>query len=217
MNGTADNGTERESPPSFLKQFARKRSVVEERCELCSAVLAPMHQHLLEPTKHQIVCSCDACAILFSGQAGARYLRVPRRIRSLSDFQMLDLQWEALMIPIELAFFYRDSASGKMMAMYPSPAGAIESQLSLEAWEEIAAAHPALRTMEPDVETFLVNRVTKPHEYYIVPIDECFRLVGLIRMHWRGLSGGGEVWKEIARFFTDLKARSTDVKELPDA
>ena len=34
-------------------------------------------------------------------------------------------------------------------------------------------------------------------QYYIVPIDECYRLVGLIRMHWRGLSGGTEVWKEI--------------------
>jgi hypothetical protein len=209
-----NNATEREATPSFLKQFARRRDAAEEHCELCSAPLSPLHQHLLDPKKRQIICSCDGCAVLFCGQSGAHYLRIPRRIRSLTDFQMADLQWEALMIPINLAFFYRDSASGKMMAMYPSPAGAIESQLSLEAWAEIAAEHPALQTMEPGVETFLVNRVTAPHEYYIVPIDECFRLVGLIRMHWRGLSGGGEVWKEIAQFFTQLKARATEVKEL---
>jgi hypothetical protein len=211
MSEDPDTAAERESALSFLRRFSRHRTTAE-RCELCSAELSPVHQHLLDPKKRQIVCCCDGCAILFCGQAGAHYLRVPRRIRVLSDFQMADLQWESLMIPINLAFFYRNSAADKMMAMYPSPAGAIESLLTLESWTQIAAEHPALRTIEPDVETFLVNRVSAPAEYYIVPIDECFRLVGLIRMHWRGLSGGTEVWKEIHQFFTELKSRSIDVR-----
>jgi Family of unknown function (DUF5947) len=212
MSEVSESEAERASTPSFLRQIARRRSTAE-RCELCSAELSPDHQHLLDQKKRQIVCSCDGCAILFCGQAGAHYLRIPRRIRALSNFEMPDLQWESLMIPINLAFFYHDSAADKVMAMYPSPAGAIESLLSLESWTEIASEHPALQKMEADVETFLVNRVGKPAEYYIVPIDECYRLVGLIRMHWRGLSGGTEVWKEIHQFFGDLRSRSIDVRE----
>jgi len=32
--------------------------------------------------------------------------------------------------------------------------------------------------------------------------------VGLIRTHWRGLSGGTEVWREIGSFFAALKKRA---------
>jgi len=215
MNELPEAEQERTPVPSFLRQVARRRPISDgaERCELCSAELASVHQHLLDPRKREIACSCDGCAVLFCGQPGAHYLRIPCRIRALADFQMPNLQWESLMIPINLAFFYYDTPGSRMMAMYPSPAGAIESLLSLESWTEIAAQHVSLQKMEPNVETFLVNRVGGAHEYYIVPIDECFHLIGLIRMHWRGLSGGAEVWKHIHEFFANLKARSTEVRE----
>jgi hypothetical protein len=145
--------------------------------------------------------------MVFCGQEGARYLRIPRQVRQLSSFKMSDLQWEALMLPINLAFFYREAASGKVRALYPSPAGAMESLLTLESWDEIVRQNPALQTMESDVEALLVNRVGTEAEYFKVPIDECYRLVGLIRKNWKGLSGGTEVWTQIQNFFSTLKAQ----------
>jgi Family of unknown function (DUF5947) len=219
MSQTSGDTSEREGTPSFLRQFAKRRASAQqqERCELCSAPLALEHQHLLDPKTRQISCACDGCVILFCGQEGAHFLRVPRRIRRLVNFRMSDLQWESLMIPISLAFFYRDSTASRVLAMYPSPAGATESLLSLESWEEIVAQNAALRSMEPDVEAFLVHRIGVPAQYFIVPIDQCYRLVGLIRMHWRGLSGGTEVWNEIHQFFDQLRSRSVEVTEPANA
>ncbi len=100
-----------------------------------------------------------------------------------------------------------------MVALYPSPAGAVESLLSLDAWNEIVQENPALSQLQPDIEALLVNRVGHAHElasaeYYIAPIDECYRLVGLIRANWKGLSGGSEVWMEIGRFFSELRSHA---------
>ena len=116
------------------------------------------------------------------------------------------------MMPINMAFFFESSPQQRVVALYPSPAGATESLLSLDAWDEIAAEnHRAARRWKPDVEALLVNRLGHSRgfsdpEYYLVPIDECFKLVGLIRTHWRGLSGGTEVWQQMAQFFADLEA-----------
>lgn len=159
----------------------------------------------------QVACSCDACAILFSNQGGANYKRVPRDIRLLKDFALSDAQWDALSIPISMAFFCSTATSARPVVYYPSPAGATESLLPMESWQDIVQQNPALLTMEADVECLLVNRITTPHEYYLSPIDECYKLVGIIRSRWRGFSGGAEVWKDIGGFFTSLKARSVEI------
>lgn len=195
---------------SVFKKLSRRRLVATEQCELCSVGLAEPHPHLLDPKTRQVLCACDACAMVFCGQEGARYFRIPRQVRQLSSFQMSDLQWEALMLPINLAFFYRETVSGKVRALYPSPAGAMESLLTLESWDEIVRQNPALQTMESDVEALLVNRVGAEAEYFKVPIDECYRLVGLIRKNWKGLSGGTEVWTQIQNFFSTLKAQRVE-------
>ena len=201
-----------ESAFTTLRQFARKRTPVE-RCEMCSRELAPEHQHLVEPTTRKLICACEACAILFDGKSGTKYKRVPRRVQFLADFQLSDAQWDGLTVPIDMAFFFKSTPHGKVIALYPSPAGPTESLLSLETWDEVELANPILKTMEADVTALLVNRVghnrgSAAAEYYLVPIDECYKLVGLIRSYWRGLSGGTEVWREIGAFFTALKRRA---------
>ena len=203
--------TQKDSAFAALRQFARKRPAVE-CCEMCSSELPAEHQHLIDPAARKLICACDACAILFSGQSSAKYKRVPRRIRFLPQFQMTEAQWDGLMLPIEMAFFFRNGASGKVSAFYPGPAGATESLLSLETWGDIEQENPALREMEADVEALLANRVGATRgvaaQYYMVPIDECYKLVGLIRLHWHGLSGGTEVWREVGKFFSSLKERA---------
>ena len=206
---------------STLRRFARKRPAVEA-CELCGVELGPGHQHLVEPARRTLSCACDACAILFSRQGAARYKRVPRRIRSLRDFHLSDGQWEALSIPIGLAFFFHSSPLDRVVAFYPSPAGATESLLSLDTWSDLAAANPVLEQMEPDVEALLVNRVgqlrgSRPPSYYLAPIDACYRLVGVIRARWRGFSGGSETWDELGRFFDGLDAAAEPVTGAPRA
>jgi len=199
-----------------LRQFRGERRAASravEHCELCSAELDHNHPHLVELASRQIVCACDACAMLFDRLERLKFKRIPRDIRFLADFDMTDAEWNSLAIPINLAFFYRSSIEGRMAALYPSPAGAVESLLTLEAWNAIVAKNRVLEQLQADVEALLVNRVGRRDaatqaECYLAPIDECYRLVGIIRANWKGLSGGTEVWTEIDRFFADLRRKS---------
>jgi Family of unknown function (DUF5947) len=198
---------------NLLRSFARKRGRALERCELCAAELPGDHQHLLEPMHRKVICACDACSILFSTGGQTKYKRVLRRVRFLPNFQLTDGQWESLTIPINMAFFFDSTPDQRMIALYPSPAGPIESLLPLDAWNDIVQENPLLAQMEPDVEALLVNRIAQSRgagaaEYFIAPIDECYKLVGLIRGSWRGFSGGTEVWREIAKFFAALREKA---------
>ena len=203
------------SPLSNLRKFAgaerksepRRRAAVEQ-CELCSVRVPPQHRHLLEMSTQKIVCACDPCALRFQDVVEGRFKFIPRDARALSGFTITDTDWENFALPINLAFFFYSTSTKKMMAYYPSPAGPTESLLPLDAWESLFNQNPPLQKMLPDVEALLVNRAGKARDYFIVPIDKCYELVGTIRMHWRGLSGGQELWENIECFFSDLKANA---------
>ena len=201
---------------SKLRQVARRaseeRAAELERCELCGEPIPPEHRHLLDLRNRELMCACRACKLLFDRGAagGGHYRLVPDRRLRLTGFELDDVAWEELRVPVEMAFFFHRSDAGRVVAYYPSPAGPTESLLDLDAWEEIERANPVLGELEPDVEALLVNRSRGARDYFLVPIEDCYALVGLIRTRWRGLTGGSDVWEEIKGFFEGLAARSRE-------
>jgi hypothetical protein len=184
-----------------------------EQCELCSAAVPTEHRHLLDVEARRLICACRACSVLFdNASAGGRHYRLlPDRIRALHpDPQAADLFWAELAIPVDLAFLFFDTSANRMVALYPGPMGATESQLPLGAWETLARENAPLSAMQPDVEALLVNRTRDRSEHWIVPIDVCYSLAGVIRTHWKGLGGGDVVWAELERFFTSLRGRALE-------
>jgi Family of unknown function (DUF5947) len=192
-----------------LKRFAGSVPRIE-RCELCGAAVAALHPHLVDQNTRAIVCACGACALLFSNQQEGRFLRIPSEVRAVPDFASdgteASLEWEALALPIDLAFFVRDT-SGRMRGMYPSPAGAIESSLPVEGANRVPDSSAAAG-MRPEVQALLVSRIAGDEAAFLVPIDECYRLTGMIRAKWRGLSGGTEVRIAIRDFLAEMRTRA---------
>lgn len=126
----------------------------------------------------------------------------------MGDLRLTDEVWNRLGIPVGLAYLVRDTSSGRVLAWYPGPAGAIEAEVDTGCWEELLRQNPVVRTLEPDVEALLVNRVRGARAYFLVPIDDCYGLVGLIRSRWHGLTGGSEVWEHVSTYFEQLSRRS---------
>ena len=204
---------------SRLADLARRSPVepasspasAEESCDLCGESLPEEHRHLLDLESRELMCACRPCSLLFDRKAagGGHYRLIGERRLELGDFELDDATWEELRIPVDMAFFFRHSAAGRVMAFYPSPMGPTESLLELDAWSRIEAANPVLGDMAPDVEALLVNRARGARRQWLVPLDDCYALVGLIRTRWKGLGGGTQVWRDIDQFFERLSNRAT--------
>src|SRR4051794_16715377 len=158
------------------------------QCELCPLTLGPGHRHLLHLDERRILCVCETCWAVRSGEA--EYRPVGNRTLWLDDFALTDEQWASFQIPIGLAFFMVSTVSGGVIALYPSPAGATECELDLEAWERLVAENPALASLEGDAEALIVNRMAEPPRHVIAPIDVAYELVGVVKTSWEGISGG---------------------------
>jgi hypothetical protein len=180
-----------------------QRSTVEreatlEHCELCGVPIAAEHRHVLELATRDVKCACRPCGLLF--ERADRLKLIPTDIYRLHEAAVDDQLWEDLRLPVDIAFFFRTGGATK--AYYPSPMGPTESLLTVDIG--------VMEQLTEDVEALLVNRVRGARRQWIVPIDVCYELVGLIRTRWRGFTGGADVWRELERFYEGLDRRSRD-------
>lgn len=198
-----------------IGRVSERRSRAVERCGLCAAVVPAEHRHVLDAPDGSIMCACPACALLFDREAagGDRYLLVPNERMRLTG-----IATDLLNVPVGLAFFVRQ-ADGRVIAHYPSPLGTTQSPVDPQTWQAVERGSPRLAAMRPRVEALLVRTsgvpslntaATRParDEQWILPLDDCFRLVAVIRRHWTGMAGGSAVWREVARFFAELERPS---------
>jgi hypothetical protein len=207
-------------PGAGLRRFVGRPAAAPpevERCEMCAEPLAAEHGHVVQVEQRALLCTCRACSLLFTsaGAAGGRYRAVPDRYLSDPGFGLTEAQWEQVSIPVGVAFFFRHSGLDRVIALYPSPAGATESLLDPGTWDAVLAATPLAGLLAPDVEALLVRRQQPGRpggpagdECHLIPIDACYELVGRVRRHWTGFDGGAQAWAEIGDFFDRVRARS---------
>jgi hypothetical protein len=204
------------TPGGGLRRFARPTRPAAgvpagERCELCGELVGREHPHMVDLERRSIACACRACALLFT-RPGGRYRTVPDRVRHDPSAPLTESEWAELQIPVAIAFFFVNSALGRVIASYPSPAGVTECELDLAAWDRLADEHPLLRAPTPDVEAILVVGGAHPEargiETFLVPIDVCYSLAGALRLEWHGFDGGAEVKRILADLLASLRQRT---------
>lgn len=178
------------------------RDPAVEHCDFCATDLPGDHRHMLDLDQRAILCTCEPCLAMKAGRDGLR--PVGTRTLKLDEFDMPEFVWAAFGLPVGLAFFLRSSGVGRVAALYPSPAGATECELELLDWDALVARNAVLETLETDVEALIVNRMVQPWSYAIVPIDQAYLLVGMIKARWQGISGGDAIESAVAEFFEGL-------------
>jgi hypothetical protein len=209
-------------PEGGLRRFLerpRPRPAPGEVCEMCAEPIGDFHGHVVNLEARNLMCCCRGCTLLFTstGAAQGRYKAVPSTYLYDQAAAVTQAQWDTLQVPVGIAFFFRNSTLGRTVAFYPSPAGATESMLELDTWDELLAANPDLAGPEPDVEALLVRRsVPTPgaapvFECWLVPIDACYELVGRVKKLWRGFDGGAALWADLDAFLASLRERSRPV------
>ncbi len=209
LRGLARGPAVTAAPPLTMLDVTQQPATAlpgEEACDLCGRGVPDEHRHMLDLEERRIVCTCEGCWALRAGEA--QFAPVGHRTVWLEDFDLPDDVWASFGVPIGLAFFMYSSVTSCVVAMYPSPAGATESELHFSDWRRLAALNPVLEGLEPDSEALIVDRMADSHRFAIVPIDRAYELVGLIKAHWDGISGGAAVEQAVARYFDGVRAEA---------
>jgi hypothetical protein len=197
------SGDDQLIPAHRLALSARQAPSAEHtRCGLCGERLTEDHPHLADGRTGKLLCGCLACAVLFDGDE-RRYRRIVPHARALVGPPIADAEWQALGVPVGLAFFRR-RAAGEVLAVFPGPAGTSEAPVTAAAWSTLCNNHPELASLEPEVEALLVDRRGTPARQLRVSIDRAYRLAGILRTSWRGWSGGPGVERALTAFFEGL-------------
>lgn len=216
MSGSQTAPT-RLGPPAAhrgLRRFRAPAPPTPERCELCGVVLAEHnHRHLVDTTRRALACACTACTLLFDRPGAGQFRAVPDRYLVDTGHTLDDTSWDLLQIPVGVAFFLRNTELDRLVALYPSPAGATESELDPSTWQTVLAASRLPALLQPDVEALLLRRSEGRIDCYLVPIDVCYELVGRMRLLWRGFDGGAEARAALTDFFTKIARRARKPKE----
>lgn len=171
---------------------------------MCGTPVEGRHGHVVDVEHRSLKCTCRACYLLFLPErSGAGRLRaVPERYFHDPSNPLSISDWELLGIPVASAFFLR--GDNDVRAFYPSPAGATECLLDLDAWASLGQSHPMLGAAEPEVEAILIRADEAGVECYLVPVDACYQLVGIVRVYWKGFDGGSEAHEHIDEFFAGI-------------
>ena len=103
------------------QRAARPRGASRDgRCELCPIGIGEDHRHLLHLDERRIVCVCETCWSMRSGDAGVPPARrahaVARGLRACPT-----TLWAAFQIPIGLAFLMRSSVTRRGRRALPEP------------------------------------------------------------------------------------------------
>ena len=177
---------------------------------MCTAEIPAEHGHVADLERSARLCTCRPCYLLFTHtQAGrGRYRAVPDRWLWDPARQLSLAEWDEIQIPVGLAFFLRDSRREGIAGFYPSPAGVTECRLDLAAWDRLAADHPLLSELEPDVEAALICKAGDDIDLYLVPVDACYELAGRMRLLWQGFDGGTEAQASMAEFLSKVRSRA---------
>jgi hypothetical protein len=184
---------------------------------MCAEPMGDEHGHVVDVEQRGLMCTCRACTLLFTkSEAAGRYRAVPDRVLVDPTARLTAVTWDGLQIPVAMAFFLRSSASDSVAAFYPSPAGATECLLDLDAWARLVDEQPLLAVAEVDVEGVIIRELpsgvtpggTRDFECFVVPIDACYELVGRVRRSWKGFDGGADAHRDIEEFFARLRERA---------